>query len=732
MSVQVSSQAISEAVKNGPTSIINFIDLSNLDGPNTWPWSFYSCVTVDTNANGSCDYRAQLLEFMTWALTNEGASSRASSFGFSPVAYELQSNIVASMQSFVCDSLPVNSGQATLIQAAGATFPAMLYTEAAYLYRFIDPKYLFSYKPVGSSDGINQIIAGKVDFAGTDSPIQGSQDLSTFPIVAGAVVVVYNIPGITSNKHLPRLVLSRSILADIYLGRILVWNDPAILKVNPSLADLLPPRRISVSFRSDGSGTTYIFSSALSRFSKEFEKSIGAGNIITPLVEDDYLKPGFGNSGVLAVVVSTDYSLGYVVLGNALESSLPFADVLNKQGRVVSANRRSIEAAMSANLDSPLVSDITDAPGEDSYPIVGYTYILVRNKTGTCEKIRPVLNFMNWILTSPVALETAGDMGFAVLPQSKYDQVTELMNKIECDGVPAIRKCQKGEVFDIQLKTCLACPSGHFSEGLDGPCRLCPAGSFSAERSSACQSCPKGYFSDAAGSNACTICPKSSTTFILGATSMNDCVCLNGTVAIYSKENNLFRQAFSCEIPKLDPRDQTCNGCQVGDDGIVSPGCYFFEGQLLECRPPSICLGQNICEEGYGGVACQNCDANYMKMGDQCVICLQSSLAVAIVFYVLVILLGCICSKHNLWSILSTMNYVQIASVSHIIPIHWPKRFLSSLYLTSPSNILISLVGVKCADDVRYIANVMIKCGCYSVLEISQRIYFFSTMNSSA
>ncbi|MEJ2552266.1 MAG: phosphate ABC transporter substrate-binding protein PstS, partial [Anaerolineales bacterium] len=223
---------------------------------------------------------------------------------------------------------PTPEAQAALgsiqINGAGATFPLPVYTEWTYAYQYVDPSVAINYQGIGSGGGKKAIVDRTVDFAGSDSLLKDEEytaggDLQMYPMIAGAVVPIYNIEGITSED--PPLIFSREVLVGIYDGSINNWSDPAIVALNPDLAGKLPNAAITVVHRSDGSGTTEIFTKALSSFSSDWKANVGAGSSIEwPVDKAGNGVGGKGNQGVAAAVQNTANSIGYVELSYAVSN----------------------------------------------------------------------------------------------------------------------------------------------------------------------------------------------------------------------------------------------------------------------------------------------------------------------------------------------------------------------------------------------------------------------------
>ncbi len=331
------------------------------------------------------------------------------------------------------------------INGAGATFPLPLYTEWTYAYQYVDPAVAINYQGIGSGGGKKAIIDGTVDFAGSDSLVSDDEytqggDLQMYPAVAGAVVVIYNISGLEATD--PALILARQTLVDIYNAKITTWNDPAIAALNPDLKDKLPNEPITVVHRSDGSGTTEIFTKGLTSFSPDWTAG-GASSIEWPVDKAGNGVGGKGNPGVAAAVQNTPNSLGYVELDYALANKIAYTQLVNKAGTTVTANGDSLLAAMNDFSDTftdKLTNTIVDAPGTDSWPIAGYTYYVLHTTSMTdCAKAEKLLQYIQWTLTDTAAAKKAADLGYAVLPDAVREQVIAKLSEVTCNGAPVLK-----------------------------------------------------------------------------------------------------------------------------------------------------------------------------------------------------------------------------------------------------------------------------------------------------
>lgn len=335
--------------------------------------------------------------------------------------------------------LPAGSVQ---INGAGATFPLPVYTEWTYAYQYVDPSVTINYQGIGSGGGKKAIVDRTVDFAGSDSLLkdeeyQAGGDLQMYPMLAGAVVPIYHIEGVTTED--PPLILDREALVGVFSGAITRWNDPEIAALNPELAAKLPDAAITAVHRSDGSGTTEIFTKALASFSRPWAEAVGAGpSVEWPVDKTGNGVGGKGNQGVAAAVQNTPNSIGYVELSYAVSNKIAFAQMVNKARDIVTANAESLQSAMAdfaGGFDGRLTTDIVDGPGRDSWPIAGYTYLILHTSSmEDCQKADKLLEYVHWTLTDPGAAERAADLGYAVLPEVVRARVLEKLGEVTCSG----------------------------------------------------------------------------------------------------------------------------------------------------------------------------------------------------------------------------------------------------------------------------------------------------------
>ncbi len=368
------------------------------------------------------------------------------------VAGTPQTVIITATPEVKPTDLPAGSVQ---INGAGATFPLPVYTEWTFAYQYTDPSVAINYQGIGSGGGKKAILDGTVDFAGSDSLLKDEEyaagkDLQMYPIIAGAVVPIYNIKfntvkvgDKTPTPPAPAtLVLDGKTLVGIYNATIRMWNDPAIVALNPNLKDLLPDAKITAVHRSDGSGTTELFTKALTSFSPDW-KAGGASAVEWPVDKAGNGVGGKGNPGVAAAVVNTPNSIGYVELSYALSNNIPYASMVNKAGQTVKANGESLASAMNdfANkFTDKLTNTIVDAPGEKSWPIAGYTYLILHTQSMTdCVKAQKLLEYIKWSLTDAGAAKKAADLGYSVLPADVQKQVLAKLGEVTCNGNPVMK-----------------------------------------------------------------------------------------------------------------------------------------------------------------------------------------------------------------------------------------------------------------------------------------------------
>jgi phosphate transport system substrate-binding protein len=336
---------------------------------------------------------------------------------------------------------PLPAGSIT-INGSGSTFQQPAMSQWAYAYSYVDPSVVINYQGTGSSAGKTAVINNTVDFAGSDAALSDAEiasgkDLQLFPILAGAVVLTYNLPELKATD--PALILDGNTLVGIYNATITKWNDPAITALNPAIASELPAKQITVVHRSDGSGTTNIFTNALASFSSAW--TAGSGTTVQwPVDKAGNGIGGKGSQGVTAAVQNTPDSIGYVEYSYATSNKLPFAQMVNKAGKTVTATPDSVVSAMNdfASNFTPQMSDtIVNGPSDASWPIAGYTYDIIHMTSMTnCTTASKLVEFFHWVLTDPGATKQATALGFVPLPSSVQQQVLTKLGQVTCNGQP--------------------------------------------------------------------------------------------------------------------------------------------------------------------------------------------------------------------------------------------------------------------------------------------------------
>ncbi len=296
------------------------------------------------------------------------------------------------------------------ITGAGATFPYPVYAKWAEIYKTQTGSGM-NYQSIGSGGGIKQIQAKTVDFGATDAPMTPNDlalsGLTQFPTVVGGVVPVINLAGVAAGQ----LKLDGKVLADIYLGKITRWNDARIASDNPGVS--LPDEAITVVHRADGSGTTFIFTTYLSQVSLDWKRSVGGDKAVAWPVGTG----GKGNEGVASYVQRIKNSIGYVEYAYALQNKMNYAQLKNRDGQFVSPNDTSFKAAAANakwDADKGFYEILTNAPGKDSWPITGATFILVQKSQEKPENGKEVLKFFDWAFTN--GDKYASDLDYVPLP----------------------------------------------------------------------------------------------------------------------------------------------------------------------------------------------------------------------------------------------------------------------------------------------------------------------------
>jgi phosphate transport system substrate-binding protein len=320
--------------------------------------------------------------------------------------------------------LSANASGQMMINGAGATFPYPIYSKWFDEYAKVDPSVRFNYQSIGSGGGQKQILAQTVDFGASDGPMSDDNlgkapgKILHLPTVAGAVVMTYNVPGN------PALKLDGETIADIYLGKIKKWNDPKIAATNPGVK--LPDNEIVVVHRSDGSGTTFIFTDYLSKVSSEWKQKAGNNTSVNWPTGIG----GKGNEGVSGQVKQTPGTIGYVELIYALQNKMPYAELKNAAGEFVKPTIESVTAALAtANIPDDFRFSMTNAPGNNAYPIAGATWLLVYQQQKDAAKGKKLVEFLKWAAKDGEKM--AKDLQYAPLPDNLQQRVLARIDEIK-------------------------------------------------------------------------------------------------------------------------------------------------------------------------------------------------------------------------------------------------------------------------------------------------------------
>jgi phosphate transport system substrate-binding protein len=317
------------------------------------------------------------------------------------------------------------SALAADITGAGATFPYAVYTKWAESYQTATGNKV-NYQGIGSSGGIKQIKAKTVDFGGTDAPLEEAEldaaKLVQIPTVMGGVTIVINVPGIESGK----LKLDGPTAADMFRGAITKWNDPAIARLNPGVS--LPNLAVTVANRSDGSGTTHVFTGYLAKQSMAFMREVGAGKTVN---WPSNSVGGKGNPGVAANVQKIKGAIGYVDIADAMKNQMKFVALKNRAGNYIVPNQDAVaDAASGANFKvRGMAPDLLDQSHKNAWPITSATYMLAYEKGTDAAKQKGVVDFFTWSLNN--GQKMAEDLGFVALPANVVKMVEAEMKNIK-------------------------------------------------------------------------------------------------------------------------------------------------------------------------------------------------------------------------------------------------------------------------------------------------------------
>ncbi len=326
----------------------------------------------------------------------------------------------------VCALLAVPAIAQTTLNGAGATFPYPMYSKWFSEYHKLHPDIQINYQSIGSGGGIRQVINGTVDFGASDGPMtdemlkEAKTKILHLPTVLGADVPAYNIPGVNVE-----LKFTPEALAGIFLGKITKWNDKELTSVNPGVN--LPDKDIIVVHRSDGSGTTYIWTDYLSKISPEWQSQVGKGTSVKWPIG----LGGKGNEGVAGSIRQLQGSIGYVELIYAVQNNIPYGSVKNAAGNFVKASLESVTAAAASSPKMPadFRVSITNAPGKEAYPISSFTWLLIPAQSKDAAKGKILADFLNWMVTDGQKMTAA--LSYAPLPESVVAKEKEAIKQVK-------------------------------------------------------------------------------------------------------------------------------------------------------------------------------------------------------------------------------------------------------------------------------------------------------------
>ena len=326
----------------------------------------------------------------------------------------------------LCVALALPALGQTTLNGAGATFPNPMYQKWFSEYHKAHPDIQFNYQSIGSGGGIRQVLAQTVDFGASDGPMtdeqlaQAKTKILHIPTVMGAVVPAYNVPGVSSE-----LKFTPEALSGIFLGKITTWNDPAIAKANPGVN--LPNQTIIVIHRSDGSGTTYIFTDYLSKVSSDWQNGPGKGTSVKWPVG----LGGKGNEGVAGMIRQMQGGIGYIELIYAVQNKIDYGSVKNAAGTFVKASLDSVTAAAASAKSMPadFRVSITNAPGKDAYPISSFTWLLIPEKSKEANKGKILADFLTWMVDD--GQKMTAELSYAPLPENVAVKVKGAIKQVQ-------------------------------------------------------------------------------------------------------------------------------------------------------------------------------------------------------------------------------------------------------------------------------------------------------------
>ena len=325
----------------------------------------------------------------------------------------------------LCLAVAVPVFAQTTLNGAGATFPYPIYSKWFSEYNKLHSDVQINYQSIGSGGGIRQVLNGTVDFGASDGPMSDDQlkdakvKILHIPTVLGAVVPAYNVPGVSGE-----IKFTPDVLANMFLGKITNWNDPAIAKANPDIK--FPNLAVIIVHRSDGSGTTFIFTDYLSKVSTQWASDVKKGTTVSwPLGLG-----GKGNEGVAGQIRQLPGSLGYIELIYALQNNIPFGSVKNAAGNFVKASLGGVtEAAGSVKtMPADFRVSITNAPGKDAYPISSFTWLLIPAQSKDANHGKILVDFLNWMVGDGQKMTT--QLSYAPLPETVAEKVKAAIKQV--------------------------------------------------------------------------------------------------------------------------------------------------------------------------------------------------------------------------------------------------------------------------------------------------------------
>jgi phosphate transport system substrate-binding protein len=327
--------------------------------------------------------------------------------------------------ALLCLTLAVPACAQTTLNGAGATFPYPMYSKWFSEYHKAHPDVEINYQSIGSGGGIRQVLAGTVDFGASDGPMsdeqlsQAKSKILHVPTVLGAVVPAYNVPGVSGEIR-----FTPEALAGIFLGKISSWNDKAIASVNPGVK--LPSDSIVVVHRSDGSGTTFIFTDYLSKVSSDWNNQVGKGTSVKWPVG----LGGKGNEGVAGMIRQVQGSIGYIELIYAVQNNIPYGLVKNAAGTFLKASLDGVTAAAASvkSMPADFRVSITNAPGKDAYPISSFTWLLIPAQSKDASKGKILADFLNWMVDD--GQKMTAELTYAPLPGSVASKVKDEIKQV--------------------------------------------------------------------------------------------------------------------------------------------------------------------------------------------------------------------------------------------------------------------------------------------------------------